>query len=61
MLKRLFLLAIMACVAAVCVQARTYVLIVGVSNYNDPENNVQWTTASAKNFAKLMQSKTKDV
>lgn len=51
----------MACVAAVCVQARTYVLIVGVSNYNDPENNVQWTTASAKNFAKLMQSKTKDV
>lgn len=60
-MKRFFLFMIMACLAVVAVQARTFVLVVGVSNYDDPNNNVQWTTASAKNFAKLMQGKTKDV
>ena len=41
-------------------QARTFVLVTGVSNYGDEANNLAQTTKDAKNFAKVMSTQTKD-
>lgn len=41
--------------------ARTYVLIAGVSNYGDAQNNLSQTTKDAKRFKEVMQSQTRDI
>ncbi|MDE7376032.1 MAG: caspase family protein [Muribaculaceae bacterium] len=60
MKKILFTLCI-ALLACVAMQARTYVLAVGVSNYQGTSNDLSNTTKDAKSFKKLMENKTKDI
>ena len=60
-MKRYFLLLIAAFLLAITANARTYALVVGISNYHDGINDVQWTTASAKKFASMLKAHTKDV
>lgn len=50
--------AMLACAA---MQARIYVLSVGVSDYPGTRNDTHYTTKDAKEFKKLMQNKTKDI
>lgn len=59
MKKVLFLL--IALVLCVSVQARTYVIVVGVSTYQNTENNLGQTTKDAKAFKKVMSSQTKNI
>lgn len=61
-MRKLFFLLILCCMAAVqSVCARTYVLVVGVSNYNDDRNNLTQTTKDAKRFKDLMSKQTRDI
>lgn len=60
-MKRILTLIMAVLLFAGAIEARTYALVVGISNYHDPQNDVQWTTASAKRFAKMLQQHTKDV
>lgn len=43
------------------IQARTFVLATGVSNYGDENNNLGQTTKDAKRFKEVMSSFTKDI
>lgn len=60
-MKKLLLSLIITLMACVAVQARTYVLAVGVSNYQGTSNDLANTTKDAKAFKKLMENKTKDI
>ncbi|MBD5319782.1 MAG: caspase family protein [Bacteroides sp.] len=42
-------------------QARTFVLIAGISNYGNANNNLCQTTKDAKRFKSLMETQTKDI
>lgn len=59
-MKKLFtlLLALVVCMA---VQARTYVMIVGVSSYQNSNNNLTQTTKDAKAFKEVIAHQTKDI
>lgn len=46
---------------AMNVSARTFVLIIGVSNYQDSQVNLSQTTKDAKEFMKVMETQTKDI
>lgn len=60
-MKKLFLLTV-ACLALVFnVNARTFVLITGVSNYQDEDLNLAQSTKDAKNFKDVMDTQTKDI
>lgn len=52
---------ILLAVLCIAVNARTYVLIAGVSNYQGTENDLQQSTKDAKAFYELMTKKTNDV
>lgn len=43
------------------VQARTFVLVTGVSNYGNADINLQQTTKDAKAFKRVMETQTKDI
>ncbi len=53
-----FLLAVMCVVA---INARTFVLATGVSNYGDENVNLGQTTKDAKRFKEVMETQTKDI
>lgn len=59
-MKRILTLFIMLLVMTGA-YARTFVLITGVSSYQNSENNLSQTTKDAKNFKKVMDQMTKDV
>jgi uncharacterized caspase-like protein len=58
-MKRLILI-FAAIMIAISAGARTYVLVVGESNYNDEQNNLAYFVKGAKNFYSLMKSKYPD-
>lgn len=60
-MKKILLTLCFALLACVVVQARTYVLAVGVSNYQGTSNDLANTTKDAKTFKKLMENKTQDI
>lgn len=62
-MKRHLLLVLFLVIAAVCtsLSARTYALVIGVSNYGNEENNLAQTTKDAKAFKEVMLTQTKDV
>lgn len=60
-MKKLLLYLFLALVGCVSIQARTYVMIVGVSSYQDSSNNLAQTTKDAKAFKDVMAHQTKDI
>lgn len=60
-MKRIFFSLLVMLLAVAGMQARTFVLVTGVSNYGDEESNLAQTTKDAKNFAKVMKTQTKDI
>lgn len=52
------LIALLSCM---CIQARTFVLATGVSNYGDEDINLSQTTKDAKRFKEVMETQTKDI
>lgn len=58
---RFLLTLLTALVLAFGAQARTFVLIAGVSNYGDTQNNLSQTTKDAKRFKQVMQTQTRDI
>lgn len=60
-MKRIILNLLLALCVAVGAQARTFVLVTGVSNYGDEVNNLSQTTKDAKRFKAVMESQTKDI
>lgn len=60
-MKRLLTIMVMAVLLAIGAQARTYVLSLGVSNYQNPEDNTTQTTKDAKRFKELMENHTKSI
>lgn len=61
LMKKLILALIVALLTLTGAEARTYVLVTGVSNYNDSKNNLTQSTKDAKRFKKLMETQTKDI
>lgn len=59
MKKFLIFITVLCCVLNV--GARTFVLITGVSNYQDSQVNLGQTTKDAKEFMKVMETQTKDI
>ena len=59
MKKFLIFITVLCCVLNV--DARTFVLITGVSNYQDSQVNLGQTTKDAKEFMKVMETQTKDI
>lgn len=59
MKKIVIIIAVLLCV--VNISARTFVLIAGVSNYQDSQINLGQTTKDAKEFKKVMETQTKDI
>lgn len=61
MKRILYLLLFSLFLSTQCLWARTYVLVVGVSNYGDPNVNLTQSTKDAKAFKELMMKKSRDV
>lgn len=59
-MKKTCLLLLLLCLCA-SLSARTYVLVTGVSRYEDEANNLRQTTKDAESFRKVMLKQTKDV
>lgn len=53
-----FVLLVMACIA---INARTFVLVTGVSNYEGEVNDLAQSTKDAKSFYNLMRTQTNDI
>lgn len=60
-MKRILTTLIMTIAMVIGVSARTFVLSVGVSSYQDSENNLSQTTKDAKQFRAVMYNHTKDI
>lgn len=60
-MKRIIFSLFFVLVTISIMQARTFVLITGVSNYGNEDVNLSQTTKDAKNFNALMQTQTKDI
>lgn len=60
-MKRIFLSLILCVVMAFGLEARTYVMCVGVSSYEDSDNNLSQTTKDTKAFKDVMSHHTKDI
>ena len=60
-MKRFFTILMLVLAVAVGAQARTYVLITAVSNYNDEGTNLSQTTKDAKRFKQVIQTQTRDI
>lgn len=61
MKRSLTILSMLLAIAIGTSAARTYVLVVGVSRYQNEENNLAQTTKDAKAFKKVMEHHTKDI
>lgn len=60
-MKRILTIITMALFMAISVNARTFVLSVGVSSYQNSDNNLSQTTKDAKQFKDVMYNHTKDI
>ena len=60
-MKKTLLTLLLAFAALMSIQARTFVLVTGVSNYPGTQNDLSQTTKDAKSFKDLMLTQTKDV
>ncbi|MCH5216389.1 MAG: caspase family protein [Muribaculaceae bacterium] len=60
-MKRIFSILLLTLVMVMSLNARTFVLCVGVSNYDDDELNLSQTTKDAKQFKSVMENATKDI
>lgn len=60
-MKKLFLAILMAVICVMGIEARTFVLVTGISNYGNENNNLGQTTKDAKRFADLMKHETNDI
>jgi uncharacterized caspase-like protein len=61
MVKKLFCMLTLILLVVLSVNARTFVLVTGVSNYGDENVNLSQTTKDAKSFKKVMETQTKDI
>lgn len=59
-MKKILSIALLT-LLCVALNARTFVLIAGVSNYQGTENDLQQSTKDAKSFYELMKTQTNDV
>lgn len=59
-MKKITLSIIMLCIAFF-VNARTYVISIGVSSYQNSQNNLSQTTKDAKAFKDVMENQTKNI
>lgn len=60
-MKRTFMILLATIFMAVGLYARTFVLSIGVSSYQNSENNLSQTTKDAKQFKAVMENHTKDI
>ena len=60
-MKRTFLSLLILFLFSLGISARTFVLVVGVSNYGDESVNLSQTTKDAKAFRDVMATQTKDI
>lgn len=60
-MTRVFSLLLLIYAATGLINARTFVLATGVSNYGDPWSNLTQTTKDAKRFKALFETQTKDI
>lgn len=60
-MKRFFLMLVLALSLVAGVDARTFVLITAVSNYDDEETNLGQTTKDARRFKEVIQNQTRDI
>ena len=60
-MKRTILSILTVALTMIAINARTFVLATGVSNYGDEANNLRQTTKDAKRFKEVMEKQTKDI
>jgi uncharacterized caspase-like protein len=60
-MKRNILTLLLIAIAVMSLNARTFVLATGVSNYGNEEINLSQTTKDAKRFKEVMATQTKDI
>lgn len=60
-MKKLIITILMSTIMTLGLNARTFVLATGVSNYGDEEVNLQQSTKDAKRFKEVMETQTKDI
>jgi len=60
-MKKFIALLFMTIFMVINLQARTFVMSVGVSSYQNSENNLSQTTKDAKQFKTVMENHTKDI
>lgn len=60
-MKRTILAVLLAIISVIAINARTFVLATGVSNYGDENANLSQTTKDAKRFKEVMETQTKDI
>lgn len=60
-MKRILTTLVLTMMMVIGINARTFVLSIGVSNYQNSENNLSQSTKDAKQFKTVMTNHTKDV
>lgn len=60
-MKRTILSLLLTIITVVSANARTFVLVTGVSNYGNESVNLSQTTKDAKRFKEVMETQTKDI
>ena len=60
-MKKILLLLSICMFLSISSMARTYVLVTGVSSYQNSQMNLSQTTKDAKEFSKVIETQTKDV
>ena len=60
-MKRTIISLLCALAAAITINASTYVLVTGVSNYGNKDMNLSQTTKDAKRFKEVMGTQTKNI
>lgn len=60
-MKRCIIVFLLMLTLVVSIDARTFVLVTGVSNYDNETVNLSQTTKDAKRFKKVMETQTKDI
>lgn len=60
-MKHIILILLVVLFSAMSLNARTFVLATGVSNYGNEDVNLSQTTKDAKRFKEVMETQTKDI
>lgn len=60
-MRRIAFSLLLVIISAIAINARTFVLVTGVSNYGDVNNNLTQSTKDAKRFKDVMETQTKDI